>query len=98
MPRYSLQGAPERAHRCSETSFGLSDIERGYVGGLVGHSLALIEREFILQTLQYNQGNRTHAASLLGISIRSLRDRICNYKTQGQCVPDPRSRCLPGHA
>ncbi len=56
---------------------------------LVGQKLAVVERELILQTLRYYHGNRTRAAELLGISVRSLRDRIRNYREQGQSVPEP---------
>ena len=74
------------------TVFGFSAIDRACVTRLVGHSIALVERELILQTLRYNQGNRTRTADLLGISIRSLRDKIRHYRDQGQSVPEPRSQ------
>ena len=51
-----------------------------------------VERELILQTLRHNQGNRTRTADLLGISIRSLRDKIRHYRDQGQSVPEPQSQ------
>ena len=79
----------QRAFMRSPASFGLSAIDRACVTHLIGHTLARVERELILQTLRYNLGNRTRAAGLLGISIRSLRDRIRNYRNQGECVPDP---------
>jgi DNA-binding NtrC family response regulator len=72
-------------------SFAFSASERACIAQLMGHTLARVEREFILQTLRYNQGNRTHAANSLGISIRSLRDRIRNYRNRGECVPEPGS-------
>jgi DNA-binding protein Fis len=61
------------------------------VGHLVGYMLEAVERELILQTLSAYHGNRTHAASILGISVRSLRDRIRIYRTHGETVPEPRS-------
>jgi transcriptional regulator with GAF, ATPase, and Fis domain len=72
-------------------SFAFSASERACIAHLIGHTLARVEREFILQTLRHNQGNRTHAANSLGISIRSLRDRIRNYRIHGEYVPEPRS-------
>ena len=71
--------------------FELSAADRACIERLVGHTLALVEREFILQTLRDNQGNRTRSARLLAISIRSLRDKIRSYRDQGESVPEPAS-------
>ena len=56
---------------------------------LVGHTVADVERELILETLRYCHGNRTHAANLLGISIRTLRNKLHEYAEQGVDVPPP---------
>ncbi len=53
-------------------------------------SLADLERETILQTVEACDGNRTHAARRLGISIRTLRNRLAEYRLQGVSVPPPR--------
>jgi DNA-binding NtrC family response regulator len=53
---------------------------------LVGHTIEEIERELILDTLIYHCGNRSHAADVLGISIRTLRNKIHEYETQGIAV------------
>lgn len=45
----------------------------------VGRSLDDVERELILGTLQHCLGNRTHAANILGISIRTLRNKLKEY-------------------
>jgi DNA-binding NtrC family response regulator len=50
---------------------------------LVGNSILAIERELILQTLEYCAGNRTHAAKLLKISLRALRYKLRHYEAQG---------------
>jgi DNA-binding NtrC family response regulator len=72
--------------------FGLSPIDRESIGNLVGHTLARIEREFVLQTLRAHQGNRTRTAGRPGISIRSLRDKIRDYMCCGESVPEPANR------
>jgi two-component system response regulator FlrC len=95
MPSNAADQTSERALVHSPASFELSAVDRACVRHLVGHTLALIERELILQTLRYNQGNRTRAAGFLGISIRSLRDRIRNYRSQGEDVPEPESSSVP---
>jgi two-component system response regulator FlrC len=48
-----------------------------------GRTLNDIERKVILEALQYHQGNRTHTAKALGISIRTLRNKIADYKKLG---------------
>jgi DNA-binding NtrC family response regulator len=93
MPGYRTEAPLERAAVSSATLFGLSTIDRACIKQLVGHKLAVVEREFILQTLRSHRGNRTRAADWLGISIRSLRDRIRNYRSQGEDVPVPESAC-----
>jgi DNA-binding NtrC family response regulator len=57
--------------------------------GLVGHALETIEQELIIQTLRCHRGNRTHAAQVLGISVRSLRNKIRVYRDLGCEVPEP---------
>jgi DNA-binding NtrC family response regulator len=55
---------------------------------------ALIERELVLQTLARCDGNRTHAARVLGLSVRTLRNKIRQYSAEGSDVPQSiRTRC-----
>jgi DNA-binding NtrC family response regulator len=54
---------------------------------LVGRTVADVERDLILDTLQHCLGNRTHAANILGISIRTLRNKLKLYGEQGAPVP-----------
>jgi DNA-binding NtrC family response regulator len=61
----------------------------GKVGALVGRSVAEVERELIIETLGHTLGNRTHAAVILGISIRALRNKLRDYAAQGIPVPPP---------
>ena len=56
---------------------------------LVGRTVAEVERELILDTLNHTLGNRTHAANILGISIRTLRNKLKLYTEQGAEVPMP---------
>ena len=56
---------------------------------LVGRTVADVERELILQTLKHCLGNRTHAANILGISIRTLRNKLNEYSAAGLQVPAP---------
>ena len=49
----------------------------------IGQRLEQIERKYILQTLYFVQQNRTKAAEILGISIRTLRNKINQYREEG---------------
>lgn len=64
-------------------------------GKFVGRTLAEVERVLILQTLNDFEWNRTRTASVLGISVRCLRDKIHSIREQGVVVPAPnRSRLV----
>ncbi len=59
-----------------------------------GESLRDLERRAILHVLTACDGNRTRASERLGISIRTLRNRLRDYRFDGIAVPTPRS--VPG--
>ena len=54
---------------------------------LIGSTVEAIERELVLQTLASCHGNRTHAARLLGLSVRTMRNKIRQYGTDGTDIP-----------
>lgn len=54
---------------------------------LIGSTVGEIERELVLQTLARYDGNRTHAARVLGVSVRTLRNKIRLYSADGIDVP-----------
>lgn len=56
---------------------------------MVGRTVADVERDLILDTLDHVLGNRTHAANILGISIRTLRNKLNQYADEGVAVPGP---------
>jgi two-component system response regulator FlrC len=56
---------------------------------LVGRTVAEVERDLILETLKHCLGNRTHAANILGISIRTLRNKLNEYAANGSPIPPP---------
>lgn len=59
--------------------------------GLVGRTVADVEQDLILSTLEHCLGNRTHAANILGISIRTLRNKLKLYTDAGLPVTPPGS-------
>src|SRR5215467_9533214 len=65
---------------------------------LVGRTVADVERDLILETLKHCLGNRTHAANILGISIRTLRNKLNEYADDGVPVPPPNNGEVRGAA
>jgi DNA-binding NtrC family response regulator len=65
-----------------------SDEDTDSINVFVGKTVADVERELIISTLGHCLGNRTHAAKILGISIRTLRNKINQYSEQGVAVPE----------
>jgi two-component system response regulator FlrC len=57
----------------------------------VGQTVAEMEKTLILDTLSHCLGNRTHAANILGISIRTLRNKLNEYADGGTPIPAPQS-------
>ena len=55
----------------------------------VGQTVAEVEQDLILHTLDHCLGNRTHAANILGISIRTLRNKLRAYQDAGIEVAAP---------
>ena len=54
---------------------------------LVGSPLRDIEQDLVLETLVNTRGNRTASARLLGVSVRTLRNKINEYAARGVDVP-----------
>jgi two-component system response regulator AtoC len=65
---------------------------RDWISALpIGTLLHDLETHFILETLKSHNGNRTHAAKTLGISLRTLRNKINEYTAAGYSVQAPTS-------
>lgn len=56
------------------------------VDALVGRSMADVERALILQTLEHCGGNRTTASTILGISVRTMRNKLRSFMDAGYPV------------
>ncbi len=54
---------------------------------LVGLTVRELEERLINQTLHHVNQNRTHAAEMLGISIRTLRNKLREYRQEGEAPP-----------
>ncbi|OKH89010.1 sigma-54 dependent transcriptional regulator [Thalassospira sp. TSL5-1] len=74
----------------TETDHDAVISENGSItAALVGRTVADVERELIIDTLKHCFGNRTHAANILGISIRTLRNKLRQYTDEGVDIPLP---------
>ena len=65
---FGMQGSQEPAGACAA----------------VGTTIHDMEKKLIFSTLESVDGNRTKAAALLGISIRTLRNKLNEYSGKGQ--------------
>ena len=52
----------------------------------VAGSLKEMERKMIFQALDQTNGNRTHAADILGISVRTLRNKLNEYREKMEAL------------
>jgi DNA-binding NtrC family response regulator len=86
-----LQNVLERAVILAEdgSDIGVQDLALSRPGPAAGPSpravrpWAEVEAEAIRHALEHFKGNRTHAAAALGISLRTLRNRLAEYRASG---------------
>src|SRR6476660_9844377 len=76
---------PKTVPAVAHATFAAEQVTRA----LVGRTVADVERDLILETLKHCLGNRTHAANILGISIRTLRNKLNEYAHDGVAIPPP---------
>jgi DNA-binding NtrC family response regulator len=79
--------APDPAGVSSAEKSTASVENPGSVETLIGKTISEVEQDMILNTLDHCLGNRTHAAKILGISIRTLRNKLNQYKDDGIAIP-----------
>jgi len=79
----------EHARGLGDMSARAAAIANDAANLFVGRTVADVERDLILGTLGHCLGNRTHAANILGISIRTLRNKLKQYADEGVMVPGP---------
>jgi DNA-binding NtrC family response regulator len=89
MPGLSLAKPAPCSRKVHASWLDLSADQTDAVRRLVGHTIAEVECELIVETLANQRGSRTKAAKLLGISIRTLRNKIHEYDGHGKSVPKP---------
>ena len=84
-PLNSDAGAAAANRAAQAASMAMDAATRDFVG----RTVAQVEQQLIIDTLSHCLGNRTHAANILGISIRTLRNKLREYSDAGISVPAP---------
>jgi hypothetical protein len=74
------------SHMAVGQSRSASPTLHGLVSGLVGFTLAEIERSLIISTLRHVHFNRTAAAEVLGLSVRTIRNKIKSFRNDAEPV------------
>ena len=82
-------GQPMSATPEAQTARSASLSAEAATRGFVGQTVSAVEQQLIIDTLSHCLGNRTHAANILGISIRTLRNKLKEYSEAGIAVPAP---------
>ena len=82
-------GQPMSAAPDAQTARTASMAAEATSRAFVGQTVAVVEQLLIIDTLSHCLGNRTHAANILGISIRTLRNKLKEYAEAGISVPAP---------
>jgi two-component system response regulator FlrC len=82
-------GQPMSATPDVQTARAASIAAEAAARAFVGQTVAEVEQQLIIDTLSHCLGNRTHAANILGISIRTLRNKLKEYADSGISVPPP---------
>ncbi|HLK23645.1 MAG TPA: sigma-54 dependent transcriptional regulator [Caulobacteraceae bacterium] len=82
-------GQPISAAPDAQTARAASIAAETATRAFVGQTVAAVEQQLIIDTLSHCLGNRTHAANILGISIRTLRNKLKEYADAGVSVPPP---------
>ncbi|MFT5440049.1 MAG: two-component system response regulator FlrC [Alphaproteobacteria bacterium] len=80
-------GNEEVADKSSSVPIEAGQDDRTTVRALVGRKMSEVERDLIIDTVYHCLGNRTHAATILGISIRTLRNKLKIYSEEGVSIP-----------
>jgi two-component system, NtrC family, response regulator AtoC len=69
--------------KIQEQHIQFDELNQNYTELEAGLTLAEVERKLIMQTLNLTAQNKSQAARILGISIRTLRNKLNEYRQEG---------------
>ena len=75
---------PEHLHLDELDLAGATPHEVAGRGAAEGRTFQEMEKQFILETLERAGGNRTRAAKILGISVRTIRNKLREYRLMAE--------------
>lgn len=86
---------PRREPQAVPAGTALADPQKPLIGAALGTPVVLplglslpeLERFWLLSTLSALKGNRTHCAEQLDIALRTVRNKINEYKADGFAIP-----------
>ncbi len=87
-PVSGLASSPEESPSLALGVTGAAAVVESPLGNAPVVRLDEMEKQAILAALRQTSGNRTHAAAVLGISIRTLRNKLQEYREAGVVVPE----------
>ncbi len=79
-PAAATSNAPQSPEKTAQAA------QDAQIAHLIGRTVMDVERELILNTLDHCLGNRTQASRILGISIRTLRNKLNQYRGEGHDI------------
>ncbi|MCH8885777.1 MAG: sigma-54-dependent Fis family transcriptional regulator [SAR324 cluster bacterium] len=79
----AFQATEKNAEKNAENGAGKATGNGNGLGITVGMSMKEAEKKLIFETLRETSGNRTQAAKVLSISIRTLRNKLNEYAADG---------------
>ena len=83
-PSANREYNPETTQTLDESETSAKAIDYEYSNDLL--TLAELEKRHILSALNQNDGNRTRTAEVLGINIRTLRNKLKEYTDAGVAI------------
>ena len=83
-PSVNQEGTSETAESPNKSQMALKAVEKECSNDLM--TLAELEKHHIVSALQQNDGNRTRTAEVLGINIRTLRNKLKEYTDAGVAI------------
>jgi DNA-binding NtrC family response regulator len=87
--RAVIMASPEQGLTVEDFAFPRLEVESAAIS-VEGKKIADLEFEAIRSGLKLHRGNRTHTALALGVSLRTLRNKLVQYKKEGRVVEDDR--------
>lgn len=84
-PEINVDSIIEEYHGASESKANLNsniiEFAKSFTTELIGKTVEEVEKSLIIDTLSHCHGNKTQAAKILGISIRTLRNKLNDYSS-----------------